>query len=66
VGGWPLLKSLPAPHDADQDGMPDDWETENGLNPADSEDQNEDSDADGYTNLEEYLHSLIPVFTNKK
>ncbi len=45
VGGWPTLKSLPAPRDADTDGMADDWETANGLNPKDAEDRNEDRDS---------------------
>ncbi len=40
VGGWPILKSIPAPLDTDQDGMPDDWESKNGLNPNNSEDRN--------------------------
>ena len=59
VGGWPTLKSLPAPTDSDKDGMPDDWETANGLNPNDAEDRNEDRDSDGFTNLEEYINSLV-------
>lgn len=63
VGGWPTLKSLPAPTDADKDGMADDWETANGLNPNDDEDRNEDRDSDGFTNLEEYINSLV---TNPK
>ncbi len=58
VGGWPALKSLPAPEDADKDGMPDDWETSNGLNPNDADDRNGDANKDGYTNLEEYINSL--------
>ncbi len=33
VGGWPLLRSLPAPVDTDNDGMPDEWEHTHGLNP---------------------------------
>ena len=58
VGGWPTLKSLPAPTDADKDGMADEWETANGLNPNDAEDRNEDRNSDGFTNLEEYVNSL--------
>ncbi|GAB3821915.1 pectate lyase [Pontibacter rugosus] len=58
VGGWPELKSLPAPADADKDGMPDTWEKKQNLNP------NNNSDAAAftldkmYTNLEVYLNSL--------
>jgi len=59
VGGWPELKSGPAPLDTDRDGMPDGWETEHGLDPKDPEDRNGDGDGDGYTNLEEYLNSLV-------
>jgi len=59
VGGWPELKSKPAPKDTDQDGMPDKWEKQNQLNPDDPADRNDDADKDGYTNLEEYLNSLI-------
>lgn len=59
VGGWPQLKSIPAPKDSDRDGMPDKWERQNGLDPADPEDRNEDSDKNGFTNLEEYLNSLV-------
>jgi hypothetical protein len=58
VGGWPELKSLPAPVDRDDDGMPDEWELANGLNPDDSTDGIEDINHDGYTNVEDYLNSL--------
>lgn len=58
VGGWPELKSIPAPLDTDQDGMPDDWEVKMILDPKDPEDRNGDLDNDGYTNLEEYLNEL--------
>ncbi len=58
VGGWPELKSSSAPQDSDSDGMPDDWEKLHGLDPADPADRNADTDADGYTNLEEYLNSI--------
>jgi len=60
VGGWPTLKTLPAPKDSDGDGMPDEWETAHGLNPNDPADNPKDRDNDGYTNLEEYINSLIP------
>lgn len=61
VGGWPTLNSLPAPPDADHDGMPDDWEKAHGLNPDDSADGPQDANGDGYTNLEDYLNALVPV-----
>ena len=37
--------------------MPNTWETTNGLNP-NAADNNGDTDADGYTNLEEYLNEI--------
>jgi hypothetical protein len=40
VGGWPDLKSAPAPRDTDGDGMPDEWENARGLNPRDPADRN--------------------------
>ncbi|WP_010582914.1 pectate lyase family protein [Schlesneria paludicola] len=58
VGGWPVLKSEPAPQDADRDGMPDEWETQHGLNPNDAADRNGHNSDTGYTNLELYLNSL--------
>lgn len=57
VGGWPILKAAPAPTDTDRDGMPDDWEKNNGLNPNDAQDRNNVAD-DGYTMLEKYLNSI--------
>jgi hypothetical protein len=60
VGGWPDLKSTTPPEDSDHDGMPDTWEKEKGLNPADGADGPLDRDDDGYTNLEEYLNFLAP------
>jgi hypothetical protein len=39
--------------------MPDKWELACGLNPDDRADGNGDRDQDGYTNLEEYLNSLV-------
>ena len=42
--------------DNDNDSMPDDWETEHGLDPL-VNDVSGDPDDDGYTNLEEYQFS---------
>ena len=58
VGGWPELKSTPAPLDTDHDGMPDEWETKNNLNPKNADDRNKVG-PDGYTMLEKYLNSII-------
>lgn len=63
VGGWPVLNSLPAPADTDHDGMPDEWEKANGLNP-DTADNNT-LNADGYTALEVYLNSLADEYMSK-
>jgi len=60
VGGWPLLERGTPPPDADNDGMPDEWEVVNGLNPQDINDGNFDQDQDGYLNIEEYINQLIP------
>jgi len=58
VGGFPIIAGGTAPPDADHDGMPDAWESGRGLNPNDPADGPADPDGDGYTNLEDYLHSL--------
>lgn len=57
IGGWPKLKSTPTPIDSDKDGMPDQWEKKNNLNPKNAEDRNKIG-ADGYTMLETYLNSI--------
>lgn len=43
--------------DADKDGMPDEWEIKNGLNPNNAEDGNTIAPS-GYTWIEEYLNEL--------
>ncbi|WP_207425454.1 polysaccharide lyase family 1 protein [Pedobacter sp. SYSU D00535] len=60
VGGYPEYKGKPY-KDSDNDGMPDDWETKNGLNPKDASDASKDKNNDGYTNIEDYLNSVVPV-----
>jgi len=64
VGGWPVLNSTAAPTDSDHDGMPDAWETENGLNPNSANDRNTVG-AGGYTMLEIYLNGLADGQTVK-
>lgn len=46
--------------DRDGDGMPDAWETANGLNPDNPSDATQDKDGDGATNLEEYVAGTDP------
>lgn len=57
VIGWPDYNSTTAPVDTDHDGMPDSWETANGLNP-NSADNNKHYLSTGYDNLEVYLNSI--------
>ena len=59
VGGWPVLRSLPAPADSDHDGIPDDWEKTHGLNPNDTADGGLVKLDKQYTNLEVYINSLV-------
>lgn len=59
VGGYPELKSVPAPVDTDRDGMPDDWELERGLDPSDASDGRVVAPGNEYTNLELYLNGLV-------
>lgn len=54
---FPVFANVAAPADSDNDGMPDSWESENGLNNS-SNDSADDADGDGYTNIEEYLHFM--------
>ncbi|MEO5683068.1 MAG: polysaccharide lyase [Chitinophagaceae bacterium] len=63
VGGYPDYKGTPY-KDSDSDGIPDEWEKKNGLN------SNNAADAaayaknkSGYTNIEIYLNSIVPLNT---
>jgi hypothetical protein len=59
AGGLPVLpiETRAAGWDTDNDGMPGLWELKHGLN-ANVGNHNADFDADGYTDLEEYLNEL--------
>ncbi|TXK49140.1 pectate lyase [Pontibacter qinzhouensis] len=59
VGGWPELKSAPAPADADKDGIPDEWEKKHKLNPNNAADAAQNTLHKHYTNIEVYLNSLV-------
>ncbi|MBR2192536.1 MAG: hypothetical protein IJ910_04395 [Bacteroidaceae bacterium] len=62
---WPTLNSSAAPTDTDGDGMPDAWESANGLNPNDAADGALVAD-NGYTNVENYLNSLVETITTSQ
>jgi len=62
VGGYPVLSYDPkkVPADKDGDGMADEWEVKNNLDPKNGSDGSIDSDGDGYTNVEEFLNGTNP------
>ena len=57
MGGYPEYKGE-SYRDSDMDGMPDEWELENGLDPYDPTDANRDCTGDGYTNIEKYINGI--------
>ncbi|MBQ2523350.1 MAG: hypothetical protein II541_04020, partial [Prevotella sp.] len=59
---WPTLESTTVPTDTDGDGMPDSWEDAHGLNKNDASD-GATTGEDGYTNLENYLNSIVASIT---
>jgi hypothetical protein len=59
VNAWPNLRSMPALADNDKDGIPDEWERKNGLNPADASDASKVSSHKFYTNIELYINSIL-------
>jgi pectate lyase len=65
VGGYPEYRGEPYA-DADSDGMPDDWETQHGLDPKDAADAAGDLNGDGYTNIEDFLNGLDPQAPKKE
>lgn len=59
VGGWPEYKPETTPIDTDGDGMPDEWEKKNNLNPNDASDGAKYTLSPEYTNLEVYMNGLV-------
>ncbi len=58
MGGYPEYGAWTPWKDSDGDGMPDEWEIANGLNPNDASDANKDCNGDGYTNIEKYINAI--------
>lgn len=56
---WPALKSGALQTDTDKDGMPDEWERTQKLNPKDPADAVRFQINSRYTNLEIYLNSIL-------
>ncbi|MFT4095071.1 MAG: polysaccharide lyase [Niabella sp.] len=59
VGGYPEYTGIPH-KDADNDGIPDAYETAHKLNPKDAADAPKIA-ANGYSNIENYLNSLVDI-----
>lgn len=59
IGGYPRYDPGTPPADADNDGMPDSWEREHGLDPESHDAGGRDLSEDGYTNIEIYINGLI-------
>lgn len=67
IGGYmelPVVRSNNT--DSDNDGIPDNWEKDKKLNPEDPSDAFQDSNNDGYTNLEDYINNIPALQTNIK
>ena len=58
AGGYPDISNGTPYQDSDEDGISNEWETAMGLNPNDPSDGNKDRNADGYTNLEDFLNEV--------
>jgi len=63
VGGWPTLLQTAVLKDTDGDGMPDDWEIANKLDPTKANANGRDLST-GYDNIEVYINSLVLSITN--
>ena len=61
VGGYPVYKGTPY-KDADNDGLPNTWESAHGLNPNNASDAGKITKS-GYSNIEIYLNSVVDIKT---
>jgi hypothetical protein len=58
VGGYPNYSGTPY-KDSDNDGLPDAWEIQHGLNPKNPDDSAKPAvNGGGYSNIEVYLNTL--------
>lgn len=62
VGGWPKLNQTAALKDTDGDGMPDEWEIANKLDPNKANANGKDLSS-AYDNIEVYINSLVKTIT---
>ncbi|WP_445431646.1 pectate lyase family protein [Chryseobacterium indoltheticum] len=65
VGGFPDLKMGKIPIDSDNDGMPDEWEIKNNLDPKIANANGKDLDKN-YDNIEVYMNDLVKKITEKQ
>ena len=61
IQAWPTLQIASAPTDSDKDGMPDEWEKLNGLDPFQNRDASEYSISKVYTNIEVFMNSKVAL-----
>ncbi len=65
VGGFPDLKPGTSLPDSDSDGMPDEWEIKNNLNPKVANANGRDLDKN-YDNIEVYFNDLVKKITERQ
>lgn len=56
-----LVIGYPLPADTDNDLIPDDWETDHGLNPSVSNAPSDDADGDLVPDVSEYIADTVPT-----
>lgn len=59
VGGWPELQTAARETDTDYDGIPDTWETKNGLDPNNPLDARQITLVTGHTNYDVYMNDIV-------